>query len=127
MKPNFFAQRPESADRNLQQAERPRRRIRPKIPDGPQRSGQQAEKQGSSTRQAQQDVQPGNSLHPAEKKHKHRQQGGQAVAAVQDARQARMPQPQGPEQIVEQRDAAPQHNGLDKCQQLNRNFVLHIS
>ena len=122
MKPNFFAQRPESADRNLQQAERPRRRIRPKLPDG-----QQAEKQGSSPRQAQQDVQPGNSLHPAEKKHKHRQQGGQAVAAVQDARQARMPQPQGPEQVVEQRDAAPQHNGLDKRQQLNRNFVLHIS
>lgn len=125
--PDFFAKCRRAPDRNRQQMESPGQRIRPKLPHRTQQHRQQSEKQHAAAQQSQQYIQPGDALHAPEQKQKHRQQRRQAVGAVGEPGEAGMAQAQGPQQVIEQGDAAAQQDGLAECQQLNGDLIFHIS
>lgn len=100
-------------------------RIYPKIPDGPQRGGEQAEKQHAAPAGAQQGVEPELALGPAEGEEEHPAHRQQAVQGVQPARQPGPPQPQRPQPVIHQAAHQPQHDGLGKDPQLIGYRVFH--
>lgn len=100
-------------------------RIRPKSPNGPQHGGKSAEKQDCAAQRAQHRKAPQFPFRRLEEEEERRHPYRQAVEAVQKARQPGQPQPEGPQQIIQQPGGKAQQDGLAKHQQLLGNLIPH--
>lgn len=100
-------------------------RIRPKSPNRAQHGGKGAEKQDCAPQRTQHRKSPQFSFRRLEKKKERRHPYRQTVKAVQKARQAGHPQPERPQQIIQQSGGKAQQNGLAKHQHLLGDLIPH--
>lgn len=100
-------------------------RVRPKFPNGLQPWGQQTEKQHRAPCGSQYHKAP---KFPAASFHQKGESGSpcqKAVSRVQRYGEARKPQPEGAQQIIQDPKRQSQQDGLAKSQQLRRDLCFH--
>lgn len=108
-----------------QQAEKLGAAVQPEVPEGPQRGGKQAEKHHAAAQSAQEDVAPQLSVPLAQNEEGQRRASGKAVQQVQRPGHAGTPQPDGPQQVVQQSGGQAQQDGPAEGPQLLRDLKSH--
>jgi len=101
--------------------------IRPKVPNWPQQSGEQTEKQHRSAGRTQQDIQPQLSPGEPQREEKEADRRTETKENVQHTGQLRLAQPQRPQQIVKKPCRQPQEDRLHKDHQLICDEISHRS
>ena len=99
--------------------------VHPKVPQGPQQGRQQAKKQHRAAQGSQNHISPQQALRLAEGEEKQPGAHGQAVQGVPQGGGAGQPQPEGPQQVVQQPRRQAQQHRLAEQGQLPGDLDLH--